>query len=171
MKSLFEHTPHGAEKSETDAQVIARMSASGFSEADIAAALEKRSADKTALYDLLVKDGLDRHGPNRNCLEVLERAVYRARPLNGIWATGPFLHNGSVPSIADLLLQPAARPATFYVGQREIDAAKVGFVNAEGPTTMLFDTTIPGNSNSGHTYGTDLSAEDKDALVEFIKSL
>ncbi len=171
MKNLFDQKPHGAETKETDEQMIARMAAAGSSEDDIAAALEKRSGDRAALYKMLVEDGIDRHGPDRNCLEVLERAVYRSRPLNGIWATGPFLHNGSVPSLADLLQPPAARPATFYVGQREIDPVKVGFVNAEGPRTMLYDTSVAGNSNSGHTYGTDLSAEDKDALLEFLKSL
>ncbi len=169
MKNLFNHTPDGAANDETDQQTIARMSAAGATEDEITATLEQRSSDKTALYKMLVEDGIDRHGPDRNCLEVLERAVYRSRPLNGIWATGPFLHNGSVPSLADLLLPPAERPASFYVGQREIDPVNVGFVNAEGPNTMLFDTTTPGNSNSGHTYGTTLSDADKAALLEVLK--
>jgi hypothetical protein len=172
METLFEHSPHGSNKKQkTDQQVIDTMAAAGASEAEIAAKLEARSNDRTALYSLLVEDGLDRHGPNRACLEVLERAVYRSRPLNGIWATGPFLHNGSVPTLADLLLPPAQRPATFIVGSREIDPVKVGFANVEGPRTMVFDTRIPGNSNAGHTYGTDLSADEKDALLEFIKAL
>lgn len=171
MKSLFDHSIHGAHKQESDQDRISRMAAAGKSKAEITAALKAHSDDKTALYELLVEDGLDRHGENRHCLEVLEHAVYRARPLNGIWATGPFLHNGSVPSIADMLQPPERRPTTFHVGSRELDPAKVGFENVKGPRTMLFDTRIPGNSNAGHVYGTELSAEDKDSLLEFIKVL
>jgi hypothetical protein len=172
MNRLFEHDPHGSsKKQETDQQVIARMAAAGASEAEIVAALEQRSNDRSALYTQLVEDGLDRHGPNRACLEVLENAVYRARPLNGIFVTGPFLHNGSVPTLADLLLPPAQRPVTFNVGSRELDPVKVGFENVAGPRTMAYDTRIAGNSNAGHLYGTTLSAADKDALLEFLKAL
>jgi len=147
------------------------MAAKGASEAEITAALEKRSDDKAALYAQLVADGLDRHGENRACLEQLESAVYRARPLNGIWATGPFLHNGSVPSLQAMLLPPEKRPTTFYVGSREIDAESVGFVDKASERTMLFDTRIDGNSNAGHTYGTGLSASNRRALLEYLKSL
>lgn len=171
MKSLFDHAIHGSHKQESDQAVIARLAAAGKSEAEIAATLAERSGDRTALYTQLVEDGLDRHGDNRHCMEVLEHAVYRARPLNGVWATGPFLHNGSVPSIADLLLPPAERPATFHVGSRELDPVRVGFENVAGPRTMEFDTRIPGNSNAGHTYGTRLSDEDKAALLEYVKVL
>lgn len=171
MKNLYQVTIHGSHKQESDDDAIARLSAAGKSEAEITAILAARNADKTALYKQLVEDGIDRHGENGACLEVLEHAVYRARPLNGIWATGPFLHNGSVPSIAELLLAPAKRPQTFHVGSRELDPVKVGFENVKGDGTMLFDTRIPGNSNAGHVYGTRLSDEDKSALLEYIKVL
>ncbi|MDP5065009.1 MAG: di-heme-cytochrome C peroxidase, partial [Haliea sp.] len=171
MKNLFGHSMFGSHKQESDQAVIKRMAAAGSSEAEIAAELAQRSGDRTALYNQLVQDGLDRHGENRHCMEVLEHAVYRARPLNGVWATGPFLHNGSVPSIADMLLAPEQRPVTFHVGSRELDPVRVGFENVAGPRTMEFDTRIPGNSNSGHVYGTRLSAADKAALLEYIKVL
>ena len=97
---------------------------------------------------------------------------YRARPLNGIWAMAPYLHNGSVPSLHDLLLPPAQRPKTFYVGNWEFDPAKVGYAMAsQTPGASLFDTTVRGNSNAGHTYGTDLTEDDRKALIEYLKTL
>jgi hypothetical protein len=107
--------------------------------------------------------------------------AYKGRPLNGIWATAPYLHNGSVPTLYDLLL-PASpkpddpkdmvyRPKTFIVGSRELDTKKVGFKSAGYPG-FLFDTSVPGNSNAGHDYGNrKLSEQDRLDLVEFMKSL
>ncbi|MDZ7685471.1 MAG: di-heme-cytochrome C peroxidase [Gammaproteobacteria bacterium] len=172
IRGFFSFSSEDTDKpTETDQQVISRMSQQGYSEEEITKALESRSGDKAALYSQLVEDGLDRHGENRACLEVLESAVYRARPLNGIWATGPFLHNGSVPTLHDMLLPPEERPDTFFAGSREIDPEKVGFVNDEGPRTMKFDTSIDGNSNAGHTHGTSLSESERNALLEYLKSL
>jgi len=97
---------------------------------------------------------------------------YRARPLNGVWAMAPYLHNGSVPSLHDLLLPPAQRPRTFFVGNWEFDPVKVGYAMAsETPGAFKFDTTVRGNSNAGHTYGTDLSEDDRKALIEYLKTL
>lgn len=97
---------------------------------------------------------------------------YRARPLNGIWATGPFLHNGSVPTLYDLLLPESKRPNVFYVGNREFDAVKVGPVTTAGPATSKFDTSLRGNSNKGHDYGTStMTDEQRWALVEYMKTL
>ena len=96
---------------------------------------------------------------------------YRARPLDGIWATAPYLHNGSVPTIADLLKPPAQRPRTFYVGDCEIDPVNVGCVATERPGASLLDTTKEGNRNTGHEYGTNLSDSDRAALLEYLKSL
>ncbi|WP_260582515.1 di-heme-cytochrome C peroxidase [Sphingopyxis sp. PET50] len=79
--------------------------------------------------------------------------VYKARPLNGIWATAPYLHNGSVRSLYELLLPPAQRAASFTVGSKQFDPVKVGFVDATGSASFRFSTTdtqgrpIPGNSN------------------------
>lgn len=94
--------------------------------------------------------------------------VYRAKPLNGIAFTGPFLHNGSVRTLADLLNKPEDRARSFYVGSTEFDAQNIGFID-EGH--FLFDTTIRGNSNAGHRYGIDLSDNDKASLLEYMKSM
>ena len=92
---------------------------------------------------------------------------YKARPLNGVWSSAPYLHNGSVRNLVELLT-PADRKATFHVGTTDYDPSTLGFQDA-GPT--LFDTTIPGNHNTGHTYASDLPAADKQALLEFLKTL
>ena len=97
---------------------------------------------------------------------------YKARPLNGIWATAPYLHNGSVPSLAQLLLPPAQRMKTFYVGAREFDPVNVGFITTQTTGAYLFDTTVAGNSNSGHAYATDvLTATQRLELLEYLKTL
>ena len=97
--------------------------------------------------------------------------AYKGRSLTGAWATAPYLHNGSVPSLWQLLLPPDERITTFYVGTREFDPEEVGFkYKAVTPGSFALDTTIPGNWNSGHDYGTGLSEEDKWALIEFMKT-
>jgi hypothetical protein len=100
-------------------------------------------------------------------------ASYEARRLYGIWATAPYLHNGSVPTLADLLLPAAQRPKSFCVGTRAFDPVKVGFAtDAAAPGNVCsFDTAAPGNSNRGHEYGTSLSAKDKRNLLEYLKQL
>jgi mono/diheme cytochrome c family protein len=96
---------------------------------------------------------------------------YKAAPLAGIWATAPYLHNGSVPNLYELLLPSDERTSKFYVGSREFDAKKVGFKTEQAPGTTLFDTSLPGNSNAGHdTYGT-FNEEQRWQLVEYLKSL
>ncbi len=94
---------------------------------------------------------------------------YKARPLNGIWATAPYLHNGSVPNLVELLKPAAQRVKTFHVGSQEFDPVNVGF--KDDPNQPLFDTTGDGNSNTGHEYGTDLSPEQRSQLIEYLKSL
>ena len=99
---------------------------------------------------------------------------YANAPLDGIWLRAPYLHNGSVPTLRDLLEVPENRPKEFYRGDDVFDKEKVGFVSnleENGNKYFKFDTTLPGNSNSGHLYGTDLSPEEKDALVEYMKKL
>ena len=102
---------------------------------------------------------------------------YANMPLDGIWLRAPYLHNGSVPNLRDLLEPAARRPSTFYRGNDVYDPMRVGFVSdrAEegGQRLFLFDTALPGNGNRGHegaAYGTELPAADKDALVEYLKT-
>jgi hypothetical protein len=98
--------------------------------------------------------------------------AYKARPLNGIWAAAPYLHNGSVPSLYALLLPPAERPDRFAVGRWEYDPKHVGYAS-DGQVPFVLDTSLPGNGNSngGHEYGTKLAEEDRWALVEYLKTL
>ncbi|HEY6363089.1 MAG TPA: hypothetical protein VIX63_18420 [Vicinamibacterales bacterium] len=99
---------------------------------------------------------------------------YANHPLDGIWARAPYLHNGSVPTLLDLLELPDNRPATFFRGYDLYDRVRVGFVSTEpaagGRRFFRYDTTVPGNFNSGHLYGTQLSADDKRAVVEYLKT-
>lgn len=79
---------------------------------------------------------------------------YKAAPLTGIWATAPYLHNGSVPNLYELLLPSNQRTTKFYVGNKEFDPKNVGYKTDQTEATTLLDTSLPGNSNSGHdTYG------------------
>ena len=102
---------------------------------------------------------------------------YKARPLTGIWATAPYLHNGSVPSLYDLLLPEAQRPVTFQMGTRAFDPKRVGYVYGAAPgNDFTFDTRLPGNSNAGHNYGASVfTGTNGDALrwalVEYLKTL
>jgi len=95
--------------------------------------------------------------------------AYKARPLNGFWATAPYLHNGSVPNLDELLKPPAKRMAKFRAGSREFDPIRVGFVTDSG--SFEFDTSLPGNSNAGHDFGPQLTDEERAQLVEYLKSL
>lgn len=89
----------------------------------------------------------------------------------GVWATPPFLHNGSVLTLYDLLLPASQRPATFFIGSRKYDPVRLGYVNEQDALRVFaFDTTQPGNSNSGHEYGTTLTEDQKMQLLEFMKS-
>lgn len=105
---------------------------------------------------------------------------YRPRPLNGIWATPPFLHNGSVPSIYQLLSPVSERAKRFYLGGTEFDPKELGIETTEGEGRLEIDTTVAGNFNSGHEFsdkagpgviGPELSHEERMALIEYLKKL
>jgi hypothetical protein len=103
---------------------------------------------------------------------VVREPAYKARPLNGIWATAPYLHNGSVPTLRDLLEPAPLRPARFAVEQHAFDPMRVGLATAApGADAQAFDTSARGNSNAGHEFGTDLADADKLALLEYLKTL
>jgi hypothetical protein len=94
------------------------------------------------------------------------KLVYKARPLNGVWATAPYLHNGSVPNLWELL--NAKRNPSFQLGSRTFDPVNVGY---ETSGSFTFDTTVPGNTNTGHQWGTSLDDTKKWELIEFLKTL
>ena len=136
--------------------------------APILAGLKKRAFDDDGI------SAADQATMDANPVIWRSTGQYMARKLNGIWATGPYLHNGSVPTLYHLLY-PEQRPGRFLVGNREYDPAKLGF-QSESATMPVnvwaFDTTQPGNSNIGHSgeqFGTLLSEGDKAALLEYLK--
>ncbi len=100
---------------------------------------------------------------------------YVAVALDGVWARAPYLHNGSIPSLRDLLEPVENRPKVFYRGNDLYDPQNVGFrsdaSSRAGRQFFKFDTTLPGNSNQGHTYGVSIAPADKNALIEYLKTL
>ena len=80
----------------------------------------------------------------------------------------PYLHNGSVRTLRQLLTTPAERANTFHRGSRTYDEGELGYTD-EG--AYVLDTSASGNSSSGHDYGTKLSGEEKRDLIEYLKTL
>jgi hypothetical protein len=126
------------------------------------------------------------NGNRPNCIQA--KMIYKARPLDGIWATAPFLHNGSVPNIYQLLSPVKERAGIFCLGDRRYDPEKVGYVLKDvekgedcdkGETKI--DTSVNGNANKGHAFedrklgngviGPYLEPEEREDLVEYLKSL
>lgn len=98
---------------------------------------------------------------------------YANAPLDGVWLRAPYLHNGSVPTLRALLF-PEERPAQFYRAYDVFDYVNVGYVSSGADAEKLgskFDTAVRGNSNKGHTYGSELSSDDKLDLIEYLKTL
>jgi hypothetical protein len=137
-------------------------------------------------------------GDRKNCPNPSKVPVYRARPLNGVWATAPYLHNGSVPSLYWMLKPAAERPTSFCQGKRDFDPKQVGFHVEPGEKPRckigetLFSTTdrdgkaISGNSTTGHSFegpkrdprdyprgiiGRGFSDEERLDLIEYLKTL
>ena len=99
---------------------------------------------------------------------------YANMPLDGLWLRGPYLHNGSVPTLRDLLAPPAQRPVAYVRGIDLIDGRNGGFVappcepGRPLPQGFCYDTRLPGNGNGGHVYGTSLSPPEKDDLIAYL---
>ena len=126
-------------------------------------------------------------GDRPNCLQA--GGGYKARPLDGVWATAPFLHNGSVPTLYDLLSPVAERPKAFLLGDPRFDPVRVGVatkaVEPLGRTYdeqgyFILDTAKPGNLNTGHEFSDDkgsgvigpaLSPDERNAIIEFLKTI
>lgn len=125
------------------------------------------SAELTALLNTLEGEGW----ALRNFVKT---NGYANMPLDGIWLRAPYLHNGSVPTLLDLLTDPADRPREFYRGYDVYDWEKVGFESdvreEHGRQSFRYVTSRPGNSNRGHAYGTKLGPGQKRALIEYLKT-
>jgi mono/diheme cytochrome c family protein len=115
--------------------------------------------------------------PDRRFRHFRKTYGYANAPLDGLWLRAPYLHNGSVPTLWDLLQPASQRPKVFWRGNDLYDPKHVGFVanqaEGDGRRYFRFDTGVPGNGNGGHegkTYGTTLPDADKWALIEFLKT-
>jgi len=105
---------------------------------------------------------------------------YKAAPREGVWATGPFLHNASVPNLYEMLIPASQRSKTFKLG-RDFDPVKVGIDTSGASGNQIFDTSLPGNANVGHSFengkrgngviGPLLTERQRWALVEYLKSI
>ena len=110
-----------------------------------------------------------------NGLEVIAEGGYIAPPLDGIWATAPYFHNGSVPTINDVL-NSSQRPGFWRRSFRsdDYDTEKVGW-NYTLETTQqdqnTYNTKLKGYGNGGHTFGDDLSESEREAVIEYLKTL
>ncbi|MFM7261727.1 MAG: di-heme-cytochrome C peroxidase [bacterium] len=123
---------------------------------------------------------VDAHGYRFDWETPPTQASYKAAPRDGVWATPPFLHNGSVPSLYDLLLPAKDRPKQFTIG-RDFDPVKVGVDTTGASGKFFFDTTKIGNSNMGHSFETGprgagvigrlLTDEERWAIIEYLKSI
>jgi mono/diheme cytochrome c family protein len=92
---------------------------------------------------------------------------YWANEMSGVWARSPYLHNGSVRTMKELLTPASKRAKSFRVGSRAYDPGDLGFAD-DG--AFLLDTSVSGNSNAGHEYGTSLSDAEKRDLIEYLKT-
>jgi hypothetical protein len=137
------------------------------------------TAIKTNLWELLLA-GIDTIAAFFDHWTIIQPTpiAYKARPLDGIWATAPYLHNGSVPNLYEILLPVEERTKQFCVGLKDFDPPKVGFVNVEqcppGVAGTVLDTSLEGNLNTGHTdgiYGMKFTEDQRWQLVEYLKTL
>ncbi len=145
----------------------------------LAAVVDKTTATWYDEHNIAPADRDSMNGYRPNLLQT--KNIYKARPLNGIWATAPFLHNGSVPTMYALLSPVDERPRLFCLGDREYDPAHMGYRTQCSEGTFRLDTSIPGNLNSGHEFtnsrvgygiiGRALDHQERMDLIEFLKSL
>lgn len=140
--------------------------------------LNKWFTDQGIDQDQQCKEILQGHRPNIFRAPV----AYPARPLDGYWATGPFLHNGSVRTMYELLSPVEERAKWFWIGSREFDPVHLGFRNDPVEGAFTYDVSEKGNSNLGHEFreaprgtpgviGPLLTAEQRLDIIEYLKVL
>jgi len=112
--------------------------------------------------------GIERKGLVEASLE-----GYNAPFLDGLWLRAPYLHNGSVPTVRDLLTSPEKRPTVFWRGYTLYDPVNLGFVSQGDEAKRVgtrYDTSERAAGNQGHAFGTTLPPAEKDALIEYLKT-
>jgi mono/diheme cytochrome c family protein len=154
-------------------------------------------AERTNSWSLEAANGANKVvaslGISRTPMTKPSKPGYTSVQLDGVWLRAPYLHNGSVPTIADLLEPPMCRPRIFYRGYDVIDQTNLGFVSrrCDEPPVQTppdcepvvqdrcmpsdkgwrYDISQRGNGNGGHDFGTHLSPADKQRLIAFLKTL
>src|SRR5205085_1120286 len=121
-------------------------------------------------------------GPDGKPFEIHYNTGYQPPPLDGVWATAPYLHNGSVPTLYNLLksdTRPKVFTRSYQARLEDYDAERVGWKVtelAEAPRAAtsadarrVYDTMQPGRSNAGHTFGDDLTGDERRAVIEYLK--
>jgi hypothetical protein len=141
---------------------------------------DRISAKALSKLKLTEAEDAELHGYREFPLPRPAVAVYKAAPRDGVWATPPFLHNGSVPNLYEMLIPAKERTKKFYIG-REFDPVKVGLDTSGKSGNFLHDTSLPGNSNAGHSFengprgngviGPLLTENQRWELVEYLKSI
>ena len=166
---------------------LASRMPSPFKDAELAPSVTVLSTARNGVMDRAIASAgltpaelVDAHGYRFDWETPPTQASYKAGPRDGVWATAPFLHNGSVPSLYDLLTPAKERPKKFMVG-RDFDPVKVGVDTTGNSGRFELDTTRIGNSNAGHSFengprgagviGRLLTDEERWALVEYLKSI
>lgn len=103
--------------------------------------------------------------------DTIARMRLKAGPLAAVWATGPYLHNGSVPTVYELLSPPSERRSTFWTGGQTIDLERLGYDSSEKTGKFLFNTRLAGNFNTGHAFPpAGLNHDERMAVIEYLKT-
>jgi hypothetical protein len=124
-------------------------------------------------------------GPDGKPIRFEHQAGYQAPPLDGVWATAPYFHNGSVPTVYHVLnstARPKVYTRSYRTGKEEYDAVKLGWRFTELAKSAdpalpgherrrIYDSTLPGRGNAGHTFGDKLTDGERFAVIEFLKTL
>lgn len=106
---------------------------------------------------------------------------YKSRPLHGIWATPPFLHNGSVRTVYQMISPREEREQWFWSGTKEYDPVDLGYRNLPVPGAVKYDTRVTGNDNTGHEFragcqsngviGPYLKPVERRQIIEYLKAM
>jgi len=118
-------------------------------------------------------------------IQFTHQAGYQAPPLDGIWATAPYLHNGSLPTVYHVLkskARPKVHTRSYHTDEEDYDPVKLGWKSTELDSgadpalpahqrRRIYDTTLPGQANTGHTFGDKLTEAERMAVIEYLKTL
>jgi hypothetical protein len=122
--------------------------------------------------------------PEGNPIQLAVNDGYQAPPLDGIWATAPYFHNGSVPTVYQVLnskARPTIYTRSYRTDRQDYDTANLGWKITElakmppglqpNEERRIYNTTLPGRHSTGHTYGDKLTEAERMAVIEYLKTL